>query len=116
MLYYIDIQNKIDLSIYTRCLIMLILQRFTSCFSLITLTVQVLELLYLTFSTRVNKAVKGWGTNDNLLIRVLVARDEIDMPEIKQYYKQLYGKDMLADIKSDCSGDYQRLLIELAGH
>ena len=68
------------------------------------------------FATRVNKAVKGWGTNDNLLIRVLVARDEIDMPEIKQYYKQLYGKDMLADIKSDCSGDYQRLLIELAGH
>ena len=68
------------------------------------------------FATRVNKAVKGWGTNDNLLIRVLVARDEIDMPEIKQYYRQLYGKDMLADIKSDCSGDYQRLLIELAGH
>ena len=68
------------------------------------------------FATRVNKAVKGWGTNDNLLIRVLVTRDEIDMPQIKQYYKQLYGKDMLADIKSDCSGDYQKLLVELAGH
>ena len=68
------------------------------------------------FATRVNKAVKGWGTNDNLLIRVLVTRDEIDMPQIKQYYKQLYGKDMLADIKSDCGGDYQKLLIELAGH
>ena len=68
------------------------------------------------FATRVNKAIKGWGTNDTLLIRVLVTRDEIDMPQIKQYYKQLYGKDMLADIKSDCSGDYQKLLIELAGH
>ncbi len=68
------------------------------------------------FATRVNKAIKGWGTNDNLLIRVLVTRDEIDMPQIKQYYKQLYGKDMLADIKSDCGGDYQKLLIELAGH
>ena len=68
------------------------------------------------FATRVNKAVKGWGTNDNLLIRVLVTRDELDMPQIKQYYKQLYGKDMLADIKSDCSGHYQKLLIELAGH
>ena len=67
-------------------------------------------------SQLVNKAIKGWGTNDNLLIRVLVTRDEIDMPQIKQYYKQLYGKDMLADIKSDCSGDYQKLLIELAGH
>ena len=68
------------------------------------------------FATRVNKAVKGWGTNDNLLIRVLVTRDELDMPQIKQYYKQLYGKDMLTDIKNDCSGDYQKLLIELAGH
>ena len=68
------------------------------------------------FATRVNKAVKGAGTNDKLLIRVLVTRDEIDMPLIKQFYKQLYGKDMLADIKSDCKGDYQKLLIELASH
>ena len=60
------------------------------------------------FATRVNKAIKGWGTNDGLLIRVLVTRDEIDMPQIKQYYKQHYGKDMLADIKSDCRGDYQK--------
>ena len=68
------------------------------------------------FATRVNKAVKGWGTNNNLLIRVLVTRDEIDMPQIKQFYKQLYKKDMLQDIKDDTSGDYRKLLIELAGH
>ena len=68
------------------------------------------------FATRVNKAVKGWGTNDNLLIRVLVTRDEIDMPKIKEYYKKLYGRDMLEDIKSDCSGYYRELLLELAGH
>ena len=68
------------------------------------------------FSTRVEKAIKGWGTNDNLLIRILVTRDEIDMPQIKQYYKQLYGKDMLDAIKGDCSGAYRDLLIELAGH
>ena len=68
------------------------------------------------FATRVNKAVKGWGTNDNLLIRVLVTRDEIDMPQIKQYYKQLYGKDMIDAIKGDCKGDYQKLLVELSSH
>jgi annexin A7/11 len=68
------------------------------------------------FATRVNKAVKGWGTNDNLLIRVLVTRDEIDMPEIKKEYQKLYGKDMLQDIKDDTSGDYKKLLVELAGH
>ncbi len=68
------------------------------------------------FATRVNDAIKGWGTNDHLLIRILITRDEIDMPQIKQYYKQLYGKDMVEAIKSDISGDYQKLMIELCSH
>ena len=65
------------------------------------------------FATRVNDAVKGLGTKEHLLIRVLVSRSEIDMPKIKQYYKQLYGKDMVADIKSDISGEYQNLMVQL---
>ena len=68
------------------------------------------------FATRVNDAIKGWGTQDHLLIRILITRDEIDMPRIKQYYKQLYGKDMVQAIKSDISGDYQKLMIELCDH
>ena len=65
------------------------------------------------FATRVNYAVKGLGTKDHLLIRVLVSRSEIDMPQIKQYYRQLYGKDMVADVKGDVSGEYQNLLVSL---
>ena len=68
------------------------------------------------FATRVNDAIKGWGTKDHLLIRILITRDEIDMPQIKQYYKQLYGKDMVQAVKSDISGDYQKLMIELCSH
>jgi len=68
------------------------------------------------FATRVNDAIKGWGTQDHLLIRILITRDEIDMPRIKQYYKQLYGKDMVQAIKNDMSGDYQKLMIELCDH
>ena len=68
------------------------------------------------FATRVKDAIKGFGTNDTLLIRILVSRDEIDMPQIKQYYKQLYGKDMIEDIKSDIHGDYEKLLVELCSH
>ena len=68
------------------------------------------------FAERVNKAIKGWGTNDRLLIRVLVSRDEIDMNEIKEAYKQMYQKDMLQDIIDDTSGDYKNLLVELASH
>ena len=68
------------------------------------------------FATRVHDALKGLGTKDHLLMRVLITRDEIDMPQIKQYYKQLYGKDMVEAIKSDISGDYEKLMVELCAH
>ena len=68
------------------------------------------------FATRVNYAIKGAGTKDALLIRILVTRDEIDMPQIKDAYKRLYNKDMVKDIENDTSGDYKRLLVELSSH
>ena len=68
------------------------------------------------FATRVHDALKGLGTKDHLLMRVLITRDEIDMPQIKQYYKQLYGKDMVEAIKSEISGDYKKLMVELCAH
>jgi annexin A7/11 len=68
------------------------------------------------FATRVNEAIKGAGTKDRLLMRVLITRDEIDMPTIKQYYKQLYGKDMVEAVRKDISGDYQKLMVELCSH
>ena len=68
------------------------------------------------FATRVKDAIKGFGTNDNLLMRILISRDEIDMPQIKSAYQKLYGKDMVKDIKSDIGGDYQKLMVELCDH
>ena len=63
------------------------------------------------FATRVHDAVKGLGTKDHLLIRVIVSRSEIDLPQIKQYYKQLFQKDLYEDVKNDISGDYRTLLL-----
>jgi hypothetical protein len=68
------------------------------------------------FATRVKDAIKGFGTNDNLLMRILISRDEIDMPQIKAFYSKLYGKDMVDDIKSDIGGDYKKLMVELCSH
>ena len=67
------------------------------------------------FAYRINKAVNKLGTNDTILIRVVVSRDEIDMYRIKRYYKQLYKKKLYDDIKKDTSGDYRNLLLELIG-
>ena len=65
------------------------------------------------FATRIHDAVKGLGTKDHQLIRAIVSRSEIDMPQIKQFYKQLFGKDMYEDVKNDISGDYRTLLLGL---
>ena len=65
------------------------------------------------FATRIKKAIEGFGTDDKTLIRSLVSRCDLDMNIIKKYYKQIYEKDMVEDIKNDISGDYQKLIFEL---
>lgn len=66
------------------------------------------------FARKVNKAVKGLGTNDSMLIRVLVSREGVDMSEMRNCYLNIFKKDMVEDIKGDTSGDYQKLLVGLA--
>ena len=68
------------------------------------------------FAELVRDAVKGLGTKDTTLLRIMVTRDEIDMPQIKQFYKHKYNKDMVDDIKDDTSGSYRRILVALATH
>lgn len=68
------------------------------------------------FAKKVYKAVKGLGTDNTTLIRILITRDEKDMPQIKQFFKQLYKKDMLEAIRDDTSGNYRKILLELASH
>jgi hypothetical protein len=68
------------------------------------------------FAKLVYKAIKGLGTDNTTLIRVLISRREVDMPQIKQYYKQNYKKNMIEDIKDDTSGSYRKILVEIASH
>ena len=66
------------------------------------------------FAKSIYKAVKGLGTDDSTLIRIIVSRSEIDIKRIKQFYKLNYKKDMIEDIKDDTSGNYRKILVELA--
>ena len=68
------------------------------------------------FAKKVYKSIKGLGTDNNTLIRILITRNEKDMPQIKQFYKQIYKKDMIEGIKDDTSGSYRKILVELATH
>lgn len=67
------------------------------------------------YAGRIHKAIKGLGTNDKMLIRNIVSKEGPDMKDIRESYKNLYSKDMLDDIKGDTSGDYQKILLLLAG-
>ena len=66
------------------------------------------------FATRIYNACKGMGTDDNILIRVMVSRDEVDMKEIKQIYKNKYEKTLYEEINDECGGDYKNILIGIA--
>jgi len=68
------------------------------------------------FAGRVNEAITSAGTKDELLMRILITRDEVDMPKIKECYKQKYGKDMVESVKEATLGDYKDLLVELCDH
>ncbi|XP_058799731.1 annexin B9-like isoform X2 [Phymastichus coffea] len=65
------------------------------------------------FAKRLKAAMKGAGTDDRTLIRIVVARSEIDLGDIKAAYEQMYGTQLAADIDSDCGGDVKRLLISV---
>lgn len=63
---------------------------------------------------KVRTAVKGIGTDTNMLERILITRNELDMEEIRKHYLNKYGVEMQKDITSDTSGVYQKLLLGLA--
>ncbi|XP_068094095.1 annexin A13 isoform X1 [Hyperolius riggenbachi] len=65
------------------------------------------------FAKKLYKAMKGAGTDEATLIRILVTRSEIDLETIKQKYQEMYKKSLADAIKSDTSGDFCRLLIAL---
>ncbi|XP_062298139.1 annexin A11b isoform X1 [Scomber scombrus] len=67
------------------------------------------------FAERLHKAMKGAGTKDQTLIRIMVSRSETDMLDIRQEYVRAYGKSLYNDISSDTSGDYKKLLLKLCG-
>jgi len=59
------------------------------------------------------KAMKGIGTNDEILIEVISFRNFSRLTKIKQKFKEKYGKDLISEIKSETSGDYKKSLVSI---
>uniref|UniRef100_A0A914Z775 Annexin n=1 Tax=Panagrolaimus superbus TaxID=310955 RepID=A0A914Z775_9BILA len=65
------------------------------------------------FAELLYNSMKGMGTRDTDLIRLVVSRAEIDLRDIAQVYHQMYEKSLEDAIKGDCSGAYKDGLIAL---
>lgn len=59
--------------------------------------------------------MKGLGTADTALIRIIVTRTEIDMHFIKAEYRKKYGKTLNDAVHSETSGHYRSFLLALLG-
>lgn len=67
------------------------------------------------FAERLHKSMKGFGTNDRQLIRIMVMRAEIDLGDIADRFQSKYDKSLRSWIEGDCSGHYKKCLLGLLG-
>uniref|UniRef100_A0A674PE36 Annexin n=1 Tax=Takifugu rubripes TaxID=31033 RepID=A0A674PE36_TAKRU len=67
------------------------------------------------FAETLYYAMKGAGTDDNTLIRVMVSRSEVDMLDIRAAFRRLFSCSLHSMIKGDTGGDYRKALLLLCG-
>uniref|UniRef100_A0A8C1VSY7 Annexin n=1 Tax=Cyprinus carpio TaxID=7962 RepID=A0A8C1VSY7_CYPCA len=67
------------------------------------------------FAKCLYKSMKGLGTADNTLIRIMVSRSETDMLDIRECFRLRYEKSLYNMIQDDTSGEYKRTLLKLCG-
>ncbi|XP_070544362.1 annexin-B12-like [Ptychodera flava] len=68
------------------------------------------------FAEQLYKSMKGLGTDDDTLIRVVVSRCEKDMEQIKHEFQRMYSKPLSQFIADDTSGDYKKTLLAIVGN
>ncbi|TKS68407.1 Annexin A5 [Collichthys lucidus] len=67
------------------------------------------------FAETLYYAMKGAGTDDDTLIRVMVSRSEVDMLDIRADFRRNFACSLFSMIKGDTSGDYRKALLLLCG-
>lgn len=65
------------------------------------------------FSKKVYKAIRGLGTDNNSLNRIIAQRSEIDIDVMNEYYKAKREKTLIEDVADDCKGAYKDLMEKL---
>uniref|UniRef100_A0A8C9XQT8 Annexin n=1 Tax=Sander lucioperca TaxID=283035 RepID=A0A8C9XQT8_SANLU len=64
-------------------------------------------------ASQLHKALKGAGTDDDVLIEILASRTSEEIEDIIKVYKKEFSGKLEKDICGDTSGHYQKLLVIL---
>ncbi|KFP95808.1 Annexin A6, partial [Haliaeetus albicilla] len=67
------------------------------------------------FADKLYKSMKGAGTDERTLTRIMVSRSEIDLFNIRGEFMDLFDKSLHRMIEKDTSGDYRKALLALCG-
>lgn len=66
-------------------------------------------------ASELHRSMKGLGTDDNTLVRIVASRCEVDMVQIKEEFQKAYKQTLAMFISDDTSGDYRTMLLTLIG-
>ncbi|PWA97388.1 annexin 2 [Artemisia annua] len=59
---------------------------------------------------QLRKAFSGWGTNEDLIIKILAHRNAEQKKQIREAYASTYNEDLLKALDKELSNDFERLV------
>lgn len=61
----------------------------------------------------IRKAIKGFGTDESVLIEILCTQSSREINEIKKEYNELFKRDLVNDIKNETSSEFKHFLLAI---